>query len=57
VKLVPMDPVKVKEQIVDLKAKLADDVKRVKKGNIPGWLRTRKDKREQQLRKLEDMVA
>jgi len=52
-----MDPVKVKEQIVDLKTKLADDAKRMNKGNIPGWLTVRQKKREEQLRRLEDFLA
>ena len=55
--LVPMDPVKIKEQIKDLKKKLADDVQRGKKGSIPGWLKVRQRKREDMLKKLEDMIA
>jgi len=52
-----MDPVKIKEQIKDLKKKLADDVQRGKKGSIPGWLKVRQRKREDMLKKLEDMIA
>jgi len=52
-----MDPVKVKEQIADLKKKLADDVQRSKKGSIPGWLKIRQKKREELLKKLQDMIA
>jgi len=52
-----MDPAKVKEQIADLKEKLADDVRRNKKGAVPAWLITRQKKREAQLKKLEDIIA
>ena len=56
-KLTPNDPVKVKEQIADLKMKLEDDAKRSKKGSIPEWLKARRKKREDQLKKLEDTLA
>ena len=55
--LTPNDPVKVKEQIADLKMKLEDDAKRSKKGSIPEWLKARRKKREDQLKKLEDTLA
>jgi len=52
-----MDPVKVKEQIAELKKKLADDRARSKRGAIPGWLKDRQVKRETTLKKLEAMIA
>ena len=50
------DPVKIKEQIVELKEKIAADVIRSKKRFVPSWLKERQQKREQQLQKLESLV-
>jgi len=49
--------VKLKQEITDLKKVLATDANRMKKGKIPIWLKTRVQKREERLKRLEAMMV
>jgi len=49
--------VKIKQEIADLKKVMAVDANRMKKGKVPIWLKSRVQKREARLKKLEEILA